>query len=172
MKRLAVLRHAKSSWADAGMADFDRPLNDRGRAAARSVGRALARRKLHFDMVLASPAERVRQTLAGLEEEYRFESAVRFEPRIYDASANTLIELVRALPDACGSALLVGHNPGLQELLLDLSERDERGLRERVREQYPTAALAVVELPERPWAELRPGAGEIVELVIPRDLAD
>jgi phosphohistidine phosphatase len=171
MKRLAVLRHAKSSWADAGMEDFDRPLNDRGRAAARLIGAELARRKLRFNLVLASTAARVRETIDGVKREYRFDSEIRFEPRIYEASAGRLLELVRALPDPCESVLLVGHNPGLQELLLDLTDRDETGLRDRVREKYPTAALAVVEFPADRWAKLRGGSGRIVDLIVPRDLA-
>ena len=70
------------------------------------------------------------------------------------------------------SALLVGHNPGLQELVLDLSDRDEHGLRDRVRQEFRTAALAIVEFPERRWADVRPGTGAVVELIVARDGAD
>ena len=171
MKRLAVLRHAKSSWADPGMEDFDRPLNDRGRKAARLVGGELERRALRFDLVLASTAARVRETLAGLQETYALGGAIRFEPRIYEAGGRTLDELVGGLPDACDSVLLVGHNPGLHELLLDLTDRDGRGHRDRVREGYPTGALAIVELPVKAWSEVKSGSGEMVELILPRDLA-
>jgi phosphohistidine phosphatase len=170
MKRLAVLRHAKSSWADPGMADFDRPLNERGRKAARLIGREMTARKMRFDCVLASPAERVRETIRGVQEEYRLEPAVRFEQRIYEAGARTVVDLVKGLPDDCESVLLVGHNPGLHELVLDLADRDEHGFRDRIRGKFPTAALASVELPVKTWRNLQAGTGKIVELILPREL--
>ena len=110
MKRLTILRHAKSSWDDASRDDFDRPLNPRGWKDARRVGRELNRRSVHFDFGLASPAARVRETLDGVAEgfgEFTFE--IRFEPRVYEASAATLLDLVRGLPEtrkrriACGA---------------------------------------------------------------------
>ena len=172
MKRLATLRHAKSSSADPGMTDFDRPLNDRGREAARAVGREMTRRGMQFDLVLASPAQRVRETLDGVQRKFAFEREVRFEPRIYDASVATLFDQLRAMPEKSQSALLVGDNPVLHELVLDLTDPDEAGLRDRLRGKYPTAALAVIELAPAHWAEVGPGSGRIVELVLPRDLAD
>jgi len=170
MKRLAILRHAKSSWADPGMDDFDRPLNDRGRKAARSVGREMERRGLRFDLVLASPAGRVRETLAGIQEQHELGGAIRFEPGIYEAGARTLVDLVQGLPDDCESVLLVGHNPGLHELVLDLTDRDDDGLRDRIRGKFPTAALAVIELPASNWREVKPGSGRLVELILSREL--
>ena len=164
MKRLAVLRHAKAERDSASGADFDRPLAERGRDDARRLGRELARRGLRFDLVLASPAARVRETVEGLGA-----TDIRFEPRIYEAGLTTLLDLLRAVPEACQSVLLVGHNPGVQELLLDLTDRDEHGFRDRVREQYPTAALALVELPD-PWPSLNSRRGSIVDLILPRSL--
>jgi phosphohistidine phosphatase len=111
------------------------------------------------------------ETLAAVAEGYGPLDA-DYDERIYDASPGTLLDVVRQADESAQALLLVGHNPGLQELLLDLADRDERGLRDRVRARYPTAALAVVELPARSWSELRPGGGEIVELIVPRDLAD
>jgi len=172
MKRLAILRHAKSSWADPGMADFDRPLNDRGREAAKRVGRELERRGLRFDLVLASPARRVRETLDGIGAQQRLDSEIRFEPRIYEAGTGTLFELVRALPNECETVLLAGHNPGLHELVLDLADRDDGGFRDRVRGTYPTAALAIVEIGPDQWGEAKRRSGTIVDLILPRDLAD
>ncbi|MFL6742689.1 MAG: SixA phosphatase family protein [Sphingomicrobium sp.] len=172
MKRLALLRHAKSSTADPGMADFDRPLNDRGRQAARLIGREMTRRGMRFDIVLASPAQRVRETLDGAATEFGFEREVQFEPRIYEASVATLLDLIRAIPDDRETALLAGHNPGVHELVLDLADADEAGLRDRVRGNYPAAALAVIELPCSRWAEVRPGGGRIVDLVLPREFSD
>ncbi len=99
MKRLTLLRHAKSSWDAPGLQDFDRPLNKRGREAARLVGRELSRRKLRFDLVLASPAMRVRETLEELADGFGSALDIRFEPRIYLADPDTLLDLVRGLSD-------------------------------------------------------------------------
>jgi phosphohistidine phosphatase len=171
MKRLTVLRHAKSSWEEPNSDDFDRPLNDRGWAATRRVGHELKQRGMHFDLGLASPAARVRETLDGVAEGYgEFPFPIRFEPRIYEASVDTLLDLVRNLSEDLNAVLLVGHNPGLERLLVELSRDDKHGLRDRVARKYPTAALAVVELPAKRWAEIEPGTGTIVELLEPREL--
>ena len=171
MKRLTILRHAKSSWDDPQLADFNRPLNNRGWKAARRMGRELKRRDIHFDLCLASTAARVRETLDGLMETYgepRFE--IRFEPRIYEATVATLLDIVHELPDNASAPLLVGHNPGLENLILKLSSEDSSGFRARVAEGYPTAALAVIELPSQRWSDMDSGSGEIVELILPREL--
>ena len=170
--RLTILRHAKSSWDELNLDDHNRPLNERGWKAARRIGRELKHRSLRFDFVLASTAVRVRETIDGVREKYDFAAPIRFEPRVYMADAGTLLELVRALPMDAKSALLVGHNPGLERLAVELSHDDQRGLRHRVSEKFPTAALAVVELPAESWAEVQPGSGEIVELILPRELGD
>jgi phosphohistidine phosphatase len=147
VKRLAILRHAKSSWADAGMDDCDRPLNDRGRKAARRIGEDLKARQLRFDLVLASSAARVRETIAGVGEEYEFGPDVRFDDELYGASAEMLFAVVRALPEKMTSALIVGHNPGLEQVVAGLTRNDESGYRDRVEGKFPTAALAVIDLP-------------------------
>ena len=170
MKRLAILRHAKSSWADAGMFDFDRPLNERGREAARRIGEELKARKLHFDLVLASTATRVRETLAGVGEEYEFGPDVRFDDELYGASEEMLLKVIRALPEKMQSVLIVGHNPGLEFIVARLARADERGLRDRVENKFPTAALAVIDLRTECWEQVIPGGGEIVELILPREL--
>jgi len=172
MIRLTILRHAKSSWDEPNLDDHNRPLNERGWKAARRMGRELKHRGMHFDIVLASTAARVRETIDGLAEKYDFECPIRFEPRVYMADAGTLLDLVRSLPDDAPSALLVGHNPGLERLAVELSHDDRQGLRHRVSEKFPTAALAVVQLPAESWAEVQPGSGEIVELILPRELGD
>src|SRR5690242_4325982 len=107
MKRLAVLRHAKSSWDDPSLDDFNRPLNGRGWKAARRMGRELTKRKMHFDLVLASTAARVRETIDGVQEKYDFDAPIRFEPYVYEASEATLLSQVRRLPEDAESALLV-----------------------------------------------------------------
>jgi len=170
MKRLSVLRHAKSSWGDPSLEDFNRPLNERGWKAARRMGRELAERKMHFDLVLASTAARVRETIDGVQKTYDFAAPIKFEPGIYEASESTLLSLVRELPDYVEALLLVGHNPGLERLLAELTHDDEHGLRRRIAGKYPTAALAIVELPAQHWASVKPGSGEILELILPKEL--
>jgi len=168
VKRLAVLRHATSS---VGEPDFDRHLNDRGWKEARRLGSELEQRGVRFDLGLASPAARVRETLEGVVAGHgALPFPVRFESRIYEAGADALIELIRDLPGSANAVLLVGHNPGLQHLLVELSRGDGRGRRDRVADTYPPAALAVVELPVEVWAEVAPGSGTIVELLEPHVL--
>ena len=169
MTILAVMRHAKSDWAQ-GLADFDRPLNERGRKAAERVGRELRHRHARFDHVFASPAARVRETLHRLWRGYEAEVDVTFEPRIYDANVDTLFDFVRAIPGNVHAPLLVGHNPGLHQLVLQLTADEDHGLRQEVSENLPTAAVALVELSAGRWDETAPGSGKIVELILPREL--
>lgn len=170
MAILTVLRHAKSSWDDSQLADFDRPLNERGRKAAKRVGREFKKRRIRIDQIIASPAVRVRETLRELAEGYGDTRDVQFERRIYEASAPVLFDLVRSIPNTVHAPLLVGHNPGLHELVLALTADDDRGLRRRVMPKLPTAAVAVIELPAVRWSEVAPGTGRIVELILPREL--
>lgn len=170
MKHLAVLRHAKSSWDDAALGDFNRPLNDRGWKAARRIGRELKHRGMHFDFVIASTAARVRETIDGVQGHYDFDAPIQFEPQMYGASERELLVLVRALPESVKAPLFVGHNPGLERLLVDLTRDDEGGLRHRVAGKFPTGAMAVMELPAHRWADVTPGSGKIVELILPKEL--
>ena len=171
MKRLAVLRHAKSDWGDPGIDDFNRPLNARGWKSARRIGKEMKHRRMRFDFGLASPAARVRETIDGMTETYgEPQFPIRFEPRIYGASVETLVELVRAIPADAEAALVVGHNPGFERLVVELTKDDREGLRDRVAGKFPTAAMAVIELPAASWAAVEPGAGQVVELLLPKEL--
>lgn len=172
MKRLTVLRHAKSSWKDRELDDFERPLNGRGQRAARRMGREISDRGMQFDFVLASPAVRVRETLEGVQEQHQLRVPIRFEPRIYMARVAELLELIAAIPDDAHDALLVGHNTSAERLVIKLAKEDDRGLRRRVEEKFPTAALAVIELPIQGWSDLEPESGRLVELIYPADLED
>jgi len=169
MKRLTVLRHAKSSWEDPELRDFDRPLNDRGRKAARRIGREFRQRHFRFDLVLASAAVRVRETLAGLQEEFDSAAPVHFEERLYLASEATLLSRLRDLPDTVRSLLVLGHNPGLHDLLLGLAHRATDG-DPQLQRNFPTAAVAVIELPAEQWSAVGRGSGKLVELILPKRL--
>ena len=169
MKTLTLLRHAKSDWDDTVQRDFDRPLNPRGRRAARTVGREMKRLGLLFDHVIASSAVRVRETLSEVEGAYGALSP-HFEKRVYLADPDTLLELIRAAPDGAETLLVVGHNPGLEQLVLALSAPGATPLREEVEVKYPTATLAELRLPVERWADVAEGSAELARFIRPRDL--
>lgn len=169
MKTLTLLRHAKSDWNDPIARDFDRPLNKRGRRAARTMGRAMQTEGLAFDAVIASPAARVVETLAEIVPGYGAEIAPHYDERIYLASPTTLIALIQATDDGADRLLVVGHNPGLERLALLLTEGEDTRLRAELALKYPTATLAEIELPIAHWADLS-GGGRLTRFLRPRDL--
>ncbi|MEI9850250.1 MAG: histidine phosphatase family protein [Sphingomonas sp.] len=169
MKTLTLLRHAKSGWDDPVLRDFDRPLNPKGQRAAQAMGRHMKSLGLAFDHVAASPAARVVQTLAQVEAGYGEELAPAWDQRIYLASAATLLDLVQALPDEAGHALLVGHNPGLEELVLLLAPGPSP-LRVDVEAKFPTASLAELRFDAARWEDVQPGRATLARFVRPRDL--
>jgi phosphohistidine phosphatase len=168
MKTLTLLRHAKSTWNDPVARDFDRPLNDRGRRAARTVGREMGSQQLIYDRVLASPALRVAETLEEIEGGYGKALAPIFEQRLYLAPPVTLLEIVRDTGDDVGRLLIVGHNPGLETLVLLLTRGE--GLRAAAAIKYPTATLAEIRLPVDRWSKVREGLGSLERFIRPRDL--
>jgi phosphohistidine phosphatase len=164
LKQLELLRHAKSSWADPDIADHDRPLNARGRTAAALVGRHMHEQTPAPDLVLCSSATRTRQTLQLLE--LGAGAQVRFEDELYGAGAAGLLAQLRAVPATVGTVLLIGHNPGIEDLTRML---DRDGLTSV--QKFPTAALAVLRFDIGAWKELHPGIGHLVTFFTPRDLA-
>lgn len=154
MKRLLILRHAKSDWGTGGR-DFDRPLNARGQAAATAMGVVV--RDHAPDLVLCSPARRTRETLERLE----LTCPVRFDPRIYDASVEGLLEVVGEVGDE-ETVLLIGHMPGVARLALAMSEGNGGDARQRLEMHYPTAGLTVIEFTD--------GRGRVTRFVTPREL--
>lgn len=170
MKRLTLLRHAKSNWDHSGRDDLDRPLNERGWKAARRMGKELEHRGMRFDLVLASTAARVRETIDGLQEKFDFDCEIRFEPQLYLASAETLLSAIRDLPEEVHSPLFVGHNPGFQRLAVELTHDDDHRFRTGIARKYPTGALAILELAADRWSDVAPGRGRIVDLILPKEL--
>lgn len=167
MKRLGLLRHAKSDWDDMSLRDFDRGLNARGRKGAALMGTHILDQGGSWDMVLASPAERVTRTL----EASGLDIPARFEETAYLADSTTLIRLLGSCDDAADAILLMGHNPGLQELALNLvAPENENDLFNAVMQKYPTAAFAVLELDIARWADIENGCGKLVHFARPRDL--
>lgn len=169
MKTLTLLRHAKSSWDDPVARDFDRPLNAKGQRAAAMMGRHMKSLGLAFDHAVASPAVRVVETLDHLAQGYGSDLTPAWDKRIYLASVSTLLDLVHELPEGAEHVLLAGHNPGLEELVL-LLVPDDGALREEVEVKFPTASLAEIRLSGDRWADVKPGAAELVRFVRPRDL--
>ena len=167
MKRLYLLRHAKSSWKDASLPDRDRPLAGRGRRASKAIARHLREEDIKPDLVLCSSARRARETLDRLEKALGA-STVQVEDDLYAASATQLLDRVRSVPDSVESVMLIGHNPGLQELALGLARASATV--DELAAKYPTAALATLELSASSWRELDDGAADLVALVRPRDL--
>ncbi|MCI4591384.1 histidine phosphatase family protein [Sphingobium sp. BYY-5] len=171
MKRLTLLRHAKSDWDDPVARDFDRPLNRRGEKAALLMGQFAARRKMRFDLLVASPAVRVVQTLDTFFSGYGETLDAHWDRRIYLASSATLLDVVRDLPDSAQSVLMAGHNPGFEELILDLVPDDGANpLREDVEVKFPTASLAVMDLAIESWTQIAINAATIASFTRPRDL--
>lgn len=168
MKTLTLLRHAKSGWDDPVARDFDRPLNPKGQRAAAAMGRHMHSLGLRFDRVIASPAVRVIETLDHLGRGYGDTLAPLWDKRVYLASASTLLDVVHELPEESERALLVGHNPGLEELVLALVPGGG-ALRGDVEAKFPTASLAELRW-EGSWADAGEGKVELTRFVRPRDL--
>lgn len=171
MKLLGLLRHAKSDWSESELRggaqrDFDRGLNGRGRRGAALMGQHIIDHGVTWDSVIASSAARVRQTLTA--------SGLPVTPdwrdRAYLADADTLLELVQALPADAASGLIVAHNPGLQDLVLLLAHDGDRGLLHAAAEKFPTATFAVLELDIENWRDAAPGCARLVHFARPRDL--
>jgi phosphohistidine phosphatase len=163
--RLLLLRHAKSSWDDPSLPDRDRPLTKRGRRAAERVGAHLRATALP-GLVLCSSSRRTRETLERLGLEGT-ETVV--EDRLYGAAADDLLRRLRELPEDVGAVLVVGHNPGIQDLAVELAGTDAGPDGERLRSKFPTAALATFEV-DAGWAELGPRRARLRSFVVPREL--
>ncbi len=164
-RRLMLLRHAKSDWPD--VPDRQRPLAKRGRRDAPVVGRWLRGHGYLPDVVICSTARRTRQTWELMAPELGGSPSVTFEPRAYEASALTLLYLVRELPGTCRAGLLIGHNPAIQDLATHLAEGPDAAGRDGLR--FPTAAVAVFEF-AGDWADLAPGQAHLLDYATPADM--
>lgn len=172
MLRLWLLRHAKSAWDDPELDDFARPLSPRGRKACRRIGRHMAERGIRPDLVLCSPATRTRQTLERLQKRLGQDAKVRFEPTLYLAAPDVMLALIRSLPNACREVLVIGHNPGLEELAQKLAGTAAGDALARLAEKYPTGALAELCFPVRSWSQTSPEGGFLASFVTPNQLGD
>jgi phosphohistidine phosphatase len=161
MRALYLLRHAKSSWKDANLADFDRPLSGRGRRACETVGVFLKDKEITFDVVVSSPAVRARQTTDLVLRAGKMRPELRFDERIYEATTTRLLEVVSQFENEYKAVLLVGHNPGMQELLQLLTGQSE---------EYPTATITKIAFKNLKWMEVGNKKGSLEWLVKPKEL--
>ncbi len=170
MHQLLLLRHAKSSWDDPSLPDHARPLNARGRRAAALMAAELARRGLVPDVVLVSSARRTLQTLEALQP-IEPTPITTVMDELYLAPWPTILGVLHRVPDTARSVLLLGHNPGLHELALNLvpAAQASTPMLERLQEAYPTAALCEFSVAS-PWRLLRAGGAALRHFVAPRDL--
>ncbi|WP_164863674.1 histidine phosphatase family protein [Agromyces sp. LHK192] len=160
MKTLLVVRHAKSDWADAGLADHDRPLNDRGRRDAPVMGARLAERGTVPDVIRSSTALRAQTTAAMLAEALGLDaSTVQLDESLYATGTSHQLEVIRAFDDAAAIAMLVGHNPESSALVSRLTGRYA---------ELPTCAIAEIRLPIDRWADAAADTGELVRLDTPK----
>jgi phosphohistidine phosphatase len=168
MRRLMLLRHAKSDWSEPGLSDHDRPLNRRGQETAPKIGAYMARHGLVPERVLCSTALRARETWEEVATEFKNHPLTVFEDRLYNARTDAILALVRDTRDRIASLLLVGHNPGLQELAGLLIASGDLTHREKLREKLPTAGLVIIDFAVDEWAKVHPRAGRLERFVAPR----
>jgi len=168
MRRLWLLRHAKSSWDDPQLGDADRPLSKRGRRAGEAMRHYLEDAGVRPDLVLCSSALRTRETLAEVLPGLGRELHVRIEPRLYAFSAKELLDRLVEVPDDALSVLLVGHNPAVEDLARKLAREGDRLA--DLQGKFPTAALALLDLEVDSWSALRPRCGVLAAFVTPAEL--
>jgi phosphohistidine phosphatase len=161
-----LLRHAKSSWKT-GARDHERPLAGRGRRAAKAIAAHLREQGIEPELVLCSTARRARETLERIEPALGAPT-VLIERELYGAGSGALLERLRGVPDEVRSVMLIGHNPGLQLLALELA-RPAAAVAE-LEAKFPTAALATLAFSGAGWQGLEPGTADLAGLVRPRDL--
>ncbi len=155
------MRHAKSSWSEASLADIERPLNERGLRAAPFMGKLMHEKGYEPDVILTSSAVRSRHTAALVKEAGKLRGVLQFEPSIYEASPNGLRQVVSELTKTHKSAMIVGHNPGIEGFIRFLTG---------TLEPMPTAALAWIELDIDKWSETNDGCGTLQTIVRPKDV--
>jgi phosphohistidine phosphatase len=162
VKTLHLLRHAKSDWADSELSDEERPLNGRGKRDAKALARHLEAHPMAVQMALCSPALRARRTLEAISPALPG-AVIEKEPKIYAAGAEQLLKLVRRCPRRLGSLLLVGHNPGFEDLTRMLLAAKEAPA------TFPTCTLATLTFDTDDWAAIEPGAGRLAGFLTPAD---
>lgn len=169
MRRLILLRHAKSALAEAGQSDFDRPLNQRGLVVTPKMGDYMQNSGLLPDYALISSSRRTRDTWQHLQTSWP-ETRHGFDGRLYEASLATLMGIIRAMPTQIATLLVIAHNPGLHELAISLQRQDNSKMARLLREKFPTAALCVLDFSAEEWSDVWPQSGFLERFETPRHL--
>ena len=170
MRRLILFRHAKSSWADPELEDFDRPLNQRGRMAAPLMGAWLADRGLRPDLVLLSTSARTRETWERARAAFADPPPEEALDRLYHAAPDAMLDAARAVSDEVATLALIGHQPGIGAFCRKLSRPDPPAHCARAFTKFPTAAIAVLDFPADAWGEIGFGRGDFHSFALPREL--
>ncbi|MCZ6524572.1 MAG: histidine phosphatase family protein [Alphaproteobacteria bacterium] len=171
MKRLYLLRHAKSSWNEPGLSDFERPLKRRGREACAVIAAYMARERIAPELVLCSPAWRAAETLELVSSALGRALETSYRDGLYMATAARLLAEVRGVDDAVGALMVVGHNPGLADLMRGLAGSGDGRALAGLGRKVPTAALASLELACEGWAQAAPGGAHLAAYATPKGLA-
>jgi phosphohistidine phosphatase len=170
MLTLSLLRHAKSSWKNPTLPDRERPLSTRGMNDAPAMGRAMTERGIEPDLILCSSARRTVDTLGLVLPELKVEPKVVYEDALYHASPAEMFEMLRAIPPGASRVLIVGHNPEIAALAIDLIGSGSKHMRDRIREKYPTAALAVINFTAGLWSSVDVNSGSLTLFLTPKDV--
>jgi len=170
MKRLLLLRHAKSSWKEPALSDYERPLNKRGRSAAILMAEYMAREHLRPEVVLCSSARRTCETLAYLSPVIGAECDIKIERALYLVSADQLLARISEVDSNVRTILLIGHNPALAEVARQLGGKGDAEAKQQMRSRFPTAALAVIDSNAKQWRDLQSAKTLLERFATPKDL--
>jgi len=171
MRRLLVLRHAKTERPESGERDRDRKLTARGRADAPIIGAYMAHHGLLPQLALVSPATRAQETWVLIAEAFKKAPRMAKDERIYNAATETLLQVISAARGA-PTLLMVGHNPGLHDLAVQLIASGDVETRERIKEKLPTCGLVVIDFAFDDWSQLHNSSGRLERFVSPRLIAE
>jgi len=159
MKKLYLIRHAKSDWSNPTLDDFDRPLNKRGKKNAPLMGRVLRKKNIHPDLIISSPAYRARETTKKIAKKICYKNEIMYNENIYEASLKTILEIVNFIDDEYDDVFIVGHNPALNMLAFYLIEFNEN---------LPTAGVLEIEFNCESWREIKKKNAKFVSFEYPK----
>lgn len=165
---LYLLRHAKSDWNNTFLSDFERSLNQRGRRSASKIASFISTNKIHPELILCSSARRTRETLEIIQHSFNPKTEFSIENELYASSVYDLFKRIQRVPDSIKSLMIIGHNPGIQDLSLELSAPSE--LRDQISEKFPTGSLVDLIIKTESWSSTSPGDAEIISFTTPNDI--
>ncbi|ADN08708.1 SixA phosphatase family protein [Sulfurimonas autotrophica] len=159
MKTLYIIRHAKSSWKDLNLDDFERPLNKRGKNDAPQMSKRLKQQGIYPDIILSSPAKRAKQTAKAIAKEISYDEKIRYIEDIYEASPNTLENILHSLDDKYETVFLIGHNPGLNMLVEKYVDFEEN---------IPTGGVVSIKFDTKEWKNISRKYAELLWFDYPK----